>query len=240
VNDLRLMVCPHDAVRNPGGWRHLVRYLSARLDSQIDFAAALDFTDFHQRMAQADVVYASATDALRLIDGGGFCAVARPAGIYDEALLVAGPDGPLPAVEALHGAAVASVEHLLPTRLALTMLRERGIVPASLAHRDSWLSVVRSVWNGEVPFGILYRDAYNGLSPQGREMVRVLEATDGRSAFHLIAARADLGEGLAALAGALAAMPAHPAGVSALADLHTPAWLPVTDDDIARLRAACT
>jgi hypothetical protein len=239
VNDLRLMVCPHDAVRNPGGWRHLVRYLSARLATPIDLAATLDFTDFHQRMAQADVVYANPTDALRLIDGGGFCALARPAGIYDEALLVAGPDGPLPAAEALHGAAVASVEHLLPTRLALKMLRARGIVPASLAHRDSWLSVVRSVWNGEVPFGIVYRDAYNGLSPQGREMIRVLEATDGRSAFHLIVARPDLGEGGAALTRTLTEMPAHPDGVSALADLHIAAWLPVSDDDIARLRAAC-
>jgi hypothetical protein len=233
------MACPHDAVRNPEGWHQLVRYLSARLDTAINFAISLDFTDFHQRMSQADIVYASATDALRLLSEGDFCALARPADIYDEALLVAGPDGPLPAVEALHGAAVASVEHLLPTRLALKMLRARRIVPASLTHRDSWLSVVRSVWNGEVPFGIIYRDAYNGLSPQGREMIRVLDATDWRSAFHLIVARPDLGEALATLTRALAAMPTHPDGVSALADLHIPAWLPVTDDDIARLRAAC-
>jgi hypothetical protein len=237
VKELTLMVCPHDTVRNPEGWYRMAQYLAARLTAQIHVEGSSDFAEFRQGIASADLVYSNPTDSLSLIDAHGFCPLAHPADTYDEALLIAGPEGDLPAAEAIHGAMVATVTQLLPTRLATRALRERGITPASFAHRDSWLSVVRSVWNGEVPFGILYRDAYENLSPQGREMVRIMEATDDRAAFHMLCAQPARCGPLSTLTDLLASMGADSEGAAVLADLRIPGWLPVAEADLARLRA---
>ncbi|NNJ11331.1 PhnD/SsuA/transferrin family substrate-binding protein [Chloroflexales bacterium ZM16-3] len=239
MKELTLKVCPHDTVRDPEGWYRLVQYLTARLDTKIHFQISIDFTDFHEGMSSADVVYASPSDAMTLIDTHGFCPLVRPSETYDEAMLVTSPDGPLPKLEAIHGATVVSVEDLLPTKLALKVLRERGITPANVANRDSWLSVVRSVWNGEAPFGILYRDAYEELSPQGREMIRILETTDVRGAFHILVARPDVCADLSDLTTTLLAMHSDPDGDTVLADLSIPGWSPVSDDQIAALRTIC-
>jgi hypothetical protein len=237
MRDLILMVCPHDTVRKPESWYHLVQFLTARLDSKIHFEISLDFAEFRQGIASADLVYANPKDGLGLIDTLAFCPLARPANTYDEALLVAGPDGPLPALEAINGSVLATVESLLPTRLALKMLRERGIAPAGLTHRDSWLSVVRSVWNGEAPFGILYRDAYEELSPQGRAMIRVLDTTSERSAFHMFTARPGICDDMARFTNLLVSMASTPDGKSVLDDLGITSWVPVSADELAGMRA---
>jgi hypothetical protein len=237
MKDLNMMVCPHDTARNPEGWHRIVKYLAARLDTQIHLIRSLDFAEFRQGMASSDLVYSNSTDSLSLFDSGGFRPLVHPANSYDEALLIAGPEGDLPAIEAIHGATVATVTQLPPTRLALKMLRERGIFPSGLTHRDSWLSVVRSVWNGEVPFGILYRDAYDALSLSGREMIRVLETTNDRSDFHMLCAGPAICDAMVQLTDVLTAMCADQEGKAMLAGLHISKWIPVTDDDLTRLRA---
>ncbi|MEI7642920.1 MAG: PhnD/SsuA/transferrin family substrate-binding protein [Chloroflexales bacterium] len=237
MKDLSLMVCPHDTVRYPEGWHRLAQYLSLRLNRPIRLAPSSDFIEFHQDIIGADLVYANPVDSLNLLDDHGFCLLAHPADTYDEALLIAGPDGSLPAIEAIHGAAVASVKPLISTRLALKLLRDRGIIPASLMHRDSWLSVVRSVWNGEVPFGIIHRDAYEALSPQGREMVRILDTTNARLAYHMFCARPSICAALPTLTKLLTVMDADPEGRLVLDGLHIPGWLPVIDAELVHLRA---
>ena len=237
MKELTLMVCPHDTARNPEGWTRLVDYMATRLDRPICFSRSSDFVAFRQSIASADLVYGNPTDSLRLLDTHGFRALAHPAHCYDEALLITGPDGNLPSIEAIHGAVVSTVTSLLPSRLALKMLRERGITPANLTHRDSWLSVMRSVWNGEVPFGIIYHDAYDAISPEGRAMVRVLATTNERVAFHMLCAQPPICDSLLRLTDLLTTMSADPEGIAVLTNLHIQEWLPVTDDDLARLRA---
>jgi phosphonate transport system substrate-binding protein len=232
------MICPHDTVRDPEGWQRMARQLAVQLAAPIHLAGADDFADFRYGMAGADLVYASSADALALIDGAGFAPLARPAGQFDEALVICAAQEPIPSIDAIHGAAIATVEPLLSTKLALHMLRRQGVTPARLAHRDSWLSVVRSVWNGELPFGIIYRDAYQALSPAGRAMVRVLASTDERVAFHMLCIRPGLRAGSELRAARLEAMGASDAGASALAAVGLAGWLPVDDAEIALLRAA--
>lgn len=236
MDALTLMVCPHDTVRNPEGWYRLVQYLTARLEATIHFEMSLDFADFRQGMAGADLVYANPSDGLSLIDAQQFCPLARPIDVYDEALIVAGPEGALPAIEAIHGSSIASVANLLPTKLALKALRERGITPAGVVDRDSWLSVVRSVWNGEAPFGILYRDSYEELSEQGKAMVRLLESTNERSTFHTLMARPAICDDMGALTTIMTAMRADAEGQAVLADMQLRGWQAVSDAEIARMR----
>ncbi|NTV65191.1 MAG: phosphate/phosphite/phosphonate ABC transporter substrate-binding protein, partial [Oscillochloris sp.] len=123
MRDLKLMVCPHDTVRNPEGWYRLIQYMTSHFGLHIHFELCFDFAEFHQNIGQADIVYANPSDALKLINQG-YRPLVRPADIYDEALIVGGPEGELPDLSAISGATVATVENLLPTRIALKMLRE--------------------------------------------------------------------------------------------------------------------
>lgn len=230
---ITLMVCPHDTVRNPEGWYRLVQYLTRQIETPIHFELALDFHDFHARLAGADLAYANPSDALRLIDQAGFQALARPAACYDEALIVAGKgDQPLSAID---GAPVASVIAMLPTRLALRSLARQGLRPQELHDCDSWLGVVGCVWNERAPFGFLYRDSYEDLSEQSRAMVHVVAATDERVAFHSLCAHPDRAPA-AAISAALLAMAEGEAGREVLADLRMSGWLPVSDAEIAAMR----
>lgn len=235
---LTLAVCPHDTARNIEGWHRLARYLSRHLGRQVRFGLSPDFADFHRRAAEADLAYASPVDALRLIDRHGFTPLARPVGIYDEALIIASPDAPAVAIEALGGAPLATVEGLPATKLALRMLGARGLTPGPLVGRDSWLSVARAVWGGEAPYGILYRDAYEELSPQGKAMVQVIGTTDERCAFHALCGAPWLGPDAEAVSSALVAMASDGAGKEVLEELRLVGWRAVSADEVAVMRAA--
>lgn len=237
MDDFDLAVCPHDTVRNSEGWFRLVQYLSQQLDVKIHFQIALDFVDFHSAYTTADLVYASPSDALKLIDQHGYTPLLHPTDIYDEALLVSGPNASLVELEALNGAPLATVEALLPTKLALRMLRSKGITPGALVGCGSWLSVVRSVWSGEAPYGILYRDAYDELSPQGKAMVQVIGATNERAAFHILCCGPKTQARYDQLRAALLAMADHDRGREVLSDLHFSGWQPVTAEALDVMRS---
>lgn len=238
MEELTLAVCPHDMMRNPEGWRRLVAYLSGHLGVTVAFRPALDFAEFQHASIAADIAYANALDALALTGRHGFRPLVRPTDTYDEAVLVARLDDPAPSLEALGGAEVATVEGLLPTRLALRMLRARGITPGALINRDSWLSVVRAVWAGEAPYGILYCDAYEELSHQARAMVQVIMVTSERCAYHVMCGGPGLGANAGGLADTLVAMAGDAAGREVLIELRLVGWRAVSADDLATMRAA--
>lgn len=236
MSGMTLAVCPHDTVRNSEGWYRLVQYLSLRLEQDLHFALSLDFADFHSLFAEADLVYANPSDAIKLIDSHGFVPLARPTDTYDEALLVAGAEVSGPSIAAMAGAQLATVESLLPTRLALRFLGQQGITPSGLLGRDSWLSVVRAVWGGEAPYGILYRDAYDELSPQGKAMVQVVATTSEGCAFHVLCGSPRLGPLAGTIANTLYAMTTDSAGSEVLADMHFKGWSPIASGDFACIR----
>jgi ABC-type phosphate/phosphonate transport system substrate-binding protein len=234
---LNLMVCPHDTVRNSEAWYRLVQYLTKQTGVEIHFELTLDFADFHANLDKAHLVYANPGDTLKLVHTKGFHAIARPADHYDEAVLVAATDVTAPSVAAMQGETIATVAKMLPTRLALRVLEREGVQPAGLADCDSWLGVVRNVWGGDAPFGILYSDAYDDLSEQGKGMVQVIAKTNERVAFHSFCACADCGDDCDKITAALHAMHTNPEGQSVLADLDMPAWVAVQPEELTALQA---
>lgn len=161
----------------------------------------------------------------------------RPFEVYDEALLVAGPDGPPPALTALAGAPLATITTMLPTKIGLRMLNEENVAPGELVNCDSWLGVVRSVWGGDTPYGIIYRDAYEGLSDQGKAMVQVVAASNCRCAFHVFCVSPKLAAQADALRAALLGMPDDAMGKEVLADMKLDAWQAVSTDELDVMRA---
>lgn len=236
MDELTLAVCPHDTVRSSEGWYGMVQYLSGHLGMSLHFNLSLDFADFHSRFETADLVYANPADSLRLVDGKGYTPLVRPTDLYDQAVLVANVELGAPQLGDLAGAEIAGVAKMLPTRLGLRMLALQGIRPGALRGCDSWLGVVRAVWNGDAPFGIVYKDAYDELSPQGRAMVQVVASTDEPCAFHSLCGAPRLGAAAGDLVAALLAMSETAKGREVLGDLHFAGWTAISSADLDCVR----
>ncbi|NJN18314.1 MAG: phosphate/phosphite/phosphonate ABC transporter substrate-binding protein [Oscillochloris sp.] len=232
----KLMACPHDTVRSSSGWYRLAAYLGTHLPFELHFDLALDFSEFNERLGNGDLVFANPTDSLRLLSQG-FVPIARASERYDEAILVMNAEAAPATAHALSGAAVATVASAAPTQLALYDLKQLGVTPGELKNYDSWLGVVRGLWNGEAPFGILYRDAYEDLSPQGRAMVQVITHTDVRKLFHSICASPRLVAEVPNLQPILLGMSSDPAGKEVLEDLGFTAWQVVEPAEINAMQA---
>lgn len=231
-----LAVCPHDTVRNSEGWYRLVQYLSGHLNANVHFTLALDFADFHERFATSDLVYANPSDTLKLVDQHGYTPLVRVVGRYDEAVLVAGAEGPKPALTNLAGAKLATISEQLPTVLALRMLSTQGVTPGELLNRPTWLSVVQAVWSGDAPYGILAYDAYADLSPQGQAMVQLITTTSEHCAFHTFCVGPKLAAQAETLRQLLLAMGGNDQGKEVLADLSITGWEAVSDAEVATMR----
>lgn len=223
------MVCPHDTASGPERWYRLAQYLTQHLDLEVHFEVSLDFEDFHAQLHTADIVYANPTDTFRLMTQHGFTPLVKPEGLYDELVFVANTDVPNPTLAALHGEQIATVRSLLPSNIALFLLKKQSIEPAELLNRESWLSVIRSVWQGETTYGIVYKDTYDSLSDQGKQMVNVFATSNERVAFHTIVVGRKATEECRNLAQVLLEMHTNDTGREVLQELaRFPHWSPIT------------
>ena len=98
-----LAISPDIHVRHLGDWYLLAARLSRLTGLPIRATYYDDFDELHRAQAAGDVdlVVANAADATVLIRQSGFLAVARPAGMSDEASVVVAADSPLVSVDDL-------------------------------------------------------------------------------------------------------------------------------------------
>jgi hypothetical protein len=226
------MVCPHDTVKEPERWYRLEHYLIHHLGVDIQFDISLDAIDFETNLEHADIVYTNPSDKLRILAPKGFVSVARPANLYDETVLVANTEVEAPTLEALQGADIATVKSLMPTRIAFHLLSQKGITPGTIHDKDSWLSVISSVWNKEVEFGFVYKDTYNNLSDQGKAMIQVFATTNEQKAFHTIDIGPKLLDRQAEVEQIFLHMDADEQGREVLNELGIEKWLAVPQESI--------
>lgn len=236
MSKLTFMVCPHDTVKEPERWYCLIQHIDQKLGVEFQFDISLDFQDFHDNLASADMVYINPTDGLKMLETSGFVPVARPQDLYDEAVFVANTEVNAPALSMLQGAPLITVRGLIPTNIALHMLQSNAVQPGELHYKESWLSVISAVWNREADFGIVYTDTYNGLSEQGHSMVQKFAESDEKLAFHYLI----IGPALAArkeeIEHLFQTMHTDAQGQQVLDKLHISRWLPVTQEEIATMQ----
>ncbi len=232
---LRLMVCPHDTASNPDRWYLFLQYLARRLNVQLGFEVSLDFADFHANLGQADLVYANPNDTVMLLDQG-YELVARPANVFDEVVFVASLAIDTPTLESIAGKPLLSVRCMLPTNIALHILKERGIEPAGVIDCESWLSVVGSLWRNEGEFGIVYKDTYNELSGQGKSMVNAFETSNQQVAFHSLVVGREALPLRDDIRRAVLDMHTDDQGKEVLQALHFSQWVAVDADAITQIR----
>jgi ABC-type phosphate/phosphonate transport system substrate-binding protein len=237
MSSLEFRVCPHDTAKEPDRWFRFAQYLSQRLETPVHFAVALDFDEFHQGMAQADLIYANPSDTVALVANHGFCPVARVINQSDEVVFIAQPSVDNPSLNLIAGSAIATVTSMLASKLALQLLHRQAIIPAEVVDRPTWLSVMGAVAKGNPAFGIVYKDTYDQMAQSTKSMVNAFATSNEKLAFHTFA----VGPGAMAhkdtLATLLTAMATYPKGQEMLQALHIDGWQGVTPADLAPIQA---
>ncbi len=237
MNQITLMVCPHDTARGPEGWYRLAQYVTKKLEISVRFELSIDFEDFHAGLSAATMVYGNPTDSFRLIQEQGYIPLVRPAGLYDEVVFVAKTDVANPTIESLQGESIATVKKLLPTKIALRMLERHSVIPGDLLDCASWLSVIRSVFQGDVRYGIVYKDTYDELSDQGKSMVNMFATSDEKVAFHCINIAPSLATHQHEIETIFLHMDADPDGREVLGELqYISKWVAVTTADCDNMK----
>ncbi|MFP4122568.1 phosphate/phosphite/phosphonate ABC transporter substrate-binding protein [Coleofasciculus sp.] len=232
MNKLTLMICPHDTAKKPDRWFRFIQYLNNQLDVNVHLEVSLDFQDFHQHLDQADIVYANPADSIRLREQG-FSAVVRPLNLYDEVVYIANQDIANPTLDSLHGETLATVKSMLPSKVALHSLKEKGISPAQLLDKSSWLGVINSVSKNEAPFGIVYKDTYQELSPNTKAMVNAFAESEEKVIFHGIHVSPNAMDHKSELERVLLEMNTNPAGKDVLQELNIEGWCKTTSAEIS-------
>lgn len=234
------MVCPHDTAKKPERWFRFVQYVNHRLAIAIHLEISLDFKDFRQQLETADIVYANPADSIYLLEQKEFSPLVRPLNLYDEIVFIAKRDISNPTLDSLQGADIATVTSMLPTKVALHMLKERGIAPAQILDKASWLGVINSVSKNEAPFGIVYKDTYDELSPNAKEMVNVFAASDEKVIFHQINIGVNVIPFKSELESILLAMNTDETGKNVLQELNIDGWQLTTPEEIGKIKHIIT
>lgn len=236
MHKLTLMVCPHDTAKNPDRWFRFVQYLNNHLSISVRLEISLDFQDFRKNLDEADIVYANPADTIYLLEQKQFYSVVRPLNLYDEVVFIANHEISNPSLDSLQMASIATVNSMLPTKLALKMLKDKGIVPSQLIDRSSWLGVVNSVSKNEASFGIIYKDTYDELSPKTQEMVIPFAASDERIIFHVINISPNAFNYKEELTEILGGMNGNKVGKDVLQELKIEGWQTVRSEEIEKIK----
>jgi phosphonate transport system substrate-binding protein len=171
-----------------------------------------------------------------LVDKKGFVPLVRPADVYDEVVFVANHTIENPTLEAIQGNEIASVTSLLPTKIALHILKERSVAPSGVVDRESWLSVMGSIWRDEVNFGVIYKDTYDELSEQGRSMAKSFFTSDEKVAFHSMVLGPKLAGHQAEMQQLLLGMDADEKGKEVLQELRLTKWLGIEQSQLDTMK----
>ncbi len=179
------MVCPHDTARKPERWYLFAQLLGKKLGSVVSFEPCLDFKEFHEKLTTSDIIYANPQDSLRLYRDENYIPLAHADNLYDEVVFIANTGLNKPSLQAMNANNVVSVRSMMPTCLAIEHLDEANIRPSTVENRDSWMAVIKAVYKGDVPFGFVYKDFYEGLNSLTRSSFDVIGGTDDKKIFHM-------------------------------------------------------
>lgn len=235
ASPFKLSVCPHDTAKNLLGWFTLNTYLQRKLGIGIHFDPRDSFLEERQAVLDQPhhVVYANPYSALCFARERGFVPVARPAGVVDEAVVVARPG-------ALRGPALriaSATDRLIIHDLGLKVLDGLGIDAGQAAFTfvGNHLNAARAVIDGNADLGIVFNETWSGLGPGTRSQLEVVgESCDGL-AFHCFMVSPEWADKREAIQRILCAMHEDPAGLRVLDDLRFSRFDPVGDEILGPL-----
>lgn len=239
----RLSVCPHDTAKNLAGWFLINTYLQRQLNLSMRFEPCENFnTEREQVLAGGyHVVYANPYSALQYWRERHFIPVARPAGVFDETLLVARHNHPadLSQVSTAAPLKVASAtDKLIVHFLGLTLLNQLGVAMTDCQFEmvGNHLKAVHAVRDGRADVGFVFNETWQGLSDTSRSSLKVLAATQSHMASHCFCISPELAPRHAEIQAVLCGMGQDPAGRKILDDLRFQGFEPMATHELEALQ----
>lgn len=235
MDRLKFMVCPHDTTNNPDKWFFFAQYLSLNSSFRVGFEMSFDFADFHDNFATANLVYANPNDTIKLVKTKGYRPLAHAAGVYDEVVFVANTAVDNPNLSNFNGVEIHTVKSMLPTNIALQVLKKANIAPGELVNQASWLSVIAAMRDNTANYGFLYKDTYESLSDTNKESVRLVHTSAEQAAFHSLLLSPDHADKADECLRVLQGMSDNPEGQEALSALGITKWLPIMKEEFTKM-----
>jgi phosphonate transport system substrate-binding protein len=218
----QLSVCPHDTAKNLAGWFLLNTYLQRKLGLAMRFDPCDNFNVEREQVLAGgyDLVYANPFSALKYQQKLGFVPVARPAGVFDETMLVARRGAGLPATRPLKVA--SATDKLIVHFLGLTLLNQLQVPLADCSFQmaGNHLKAAQAVLAGQADVGFVFNETWHGLSASTRDALEIVAATESQSASHCFCVGPALVGRLDEVRAVLCGMDADPAGRKILEDLR--------------------
>lgn len=232
MNSMALMVCPHDTAGNPLKWFQFAYHITKYGHHSTRYYPCLDFTEFHEKMSESDIIYASPQDSLTMLENHHYVPVARPVNLYDEIVFIANHDVANDSLAVLNGSECLSCNSMLVTRVGIKGLLAKGITPKRIYSETNWMAVLKAVSQGKKPYGFVYKDFYDGLSDLSKSMVTKLGETQERSIFHCVLMKNDHQDKSDSIAQILLEMHNDAKGSDVIKDIDIERFITVSGDEI--------
>ena len=218
----RLSVCPHDTAKNLAGWFMLNTYLQRKLGLAMRFEPCDNFNVEREQVLAGGfhLVYANPYSALKYMSERDFVPVARPAGVFDETMLVTRRGVGLPATRPLKVS--SATDKLIVHFLGLTLLDTLKIPLADCTFQmaGNHLKAAQAVLGGQADVGFVFNETWHGLSASTRDALEIVVATESQTASHCFCVGPELADRLDEVREVLCGMGADPSGRRILEDLH--------------------
>jgi len=237
MNSMTLMVCPHDTAGDPIKWFQFAQYLTKRCNSSTKYFKCLDFVEFHQKMSEADIIYANPQDSLALLEKYNYRPLVHSTNLYDEIVFIANNDVKHNSLDDLNSSECISCNGMMVTRVGIKGLFDRNIRPKKIYSKDNWMSVVKSVSQGEKPYGFVYKDFYDGLNQLSQGMVTKLDETSERSIFHSIFVKPEHFNKAEVITKVLTSAHEDASGIDALKAINVEKFIPASVDEVMQFKS---
>ncbi len=234
----RFSVCPHDTAKNQVAWFTLNTYLQRKLDVRMRFEPQDNLLAEREFVLSTphNLVYANPYSAHCFAEQG-FIPIARPAGVNDEAFLIARTEFDL--ASAARPIRIASAtDKLIVHPLGMTLLPELGLNADDVVFNmcGNHMNAVKSVLNGTDQMGFVFNETWAGLNNSTRTAFKVLGETKNGMAFHCFMVGPAWGGEVARVQAALCGMADDPSGKTILDELGFHALEPIDVSALEKLK----
>jgi phosphonate transport system substrate-binding protein len=233
-----LSVCPHDTAKNLAGWYLLNTYLQRRLVCNIHFNLQENFIVEREAVLTGGyhLVYANPYSAMEFAEKLGFIPVARPIGVFDEAVLVT-RKGTRP-LELTTPKVSTATKGLIVHALGCMELGKLGKDPNSCEFilAGNHMKAAQAVIKEDADIGFVFNETWQGMSAVSKESLEVIAESREGNAFHCFCICPEWADRKSDLLKVLTGMQQDTnSGARILEDLKFKGFEPVPENTIALL-----
>lgn len=179
-------VCPHDTAKNIASWFLFNTYMQRNLGVDIHFEPRDNFLEERELVLQGgyQLIYANPYSAVVFSTSLGYLPVARPAGLFDETVLVGMEKEDRTQKHPLRIA--SATDKLIVHTQGLTLLEKLGIPISACEFQfvGTHLKALQTLIQEKADLAFVFSETWNGLTRSTTQGLAVMAETSSREVFH--------------------------------------------------------